>query len=229
MIKMRKAFYLGAIAASIPLVSFAGDFDGFYGKALLGAASAKDQGTEYRLTTSEPNGLETKASMKGGLYGLAAGFNKKLDNQLLLGLELDYEGRGGVHDTDYQRENGAIYSTNYQVKSSLNEVLSLRTRLGYVFENKALVYATAGYTAARIKRTYYDFRAPASEETHTKWQDGWTLGLGAECLISKSLSLGAEYRYADFGKDRVDVAMWSRFEKQKLSEHSIRVGLAYHF
>ena len=40
----------------------------------------------------------------------------------------------------------------------------------------------AGYTAARIKRTYYDFRAPASEETHTKWQDGWTLGLGAEFM-----------------------------------------------
>lgn len=229
LITMKTARILAAIAASLPLTSFAGDFDGFYGKAVLGVTSATDHGSEYRISNSSANGLESKASMNGGLYGLAAGFNKKLDNQFLVGIEFDYDGRGSANDTVYQKEGSVVYSTNYQVKSSLKETASVRTRLGYVINNKALMYATAGYTTAKISRTYYDFRAPPTQESHTKWQDGWTLGLGGECMLGKSLSASLEYRYADFGKDNVTVTMWDRYEKQKLKEQSIRLGIAYQF
>ena len=228
---MKTRVLLSMVLALAPLSSMADGFDGPYLAATIGAATAEDQGGEHYRANSASDGLSSDNTLDGTLYSLAAGYDKVFENGLLLGLVAEMEGRSGSSGTAYQRENGAVYDVNYKTRSKLSSVFSLRARLGYVVASKALLYATAGYAAARVERTYYDSYPPAEAQAHSTWQNGWTAGIGGEYLCGKNLSAGVEYRYSDYGTDRVDVGLWrGRFyENQKLTDQSLRLSLAYRF
>lgn len=228
---MKKNIFLAIAFALAPIISLAEGFNGPYVSAVVGATSAEDKGSEYYRSKDTKDGLTSKNKPSGVLYGLSAGYDKIFGNNILLGVAADYEGRGGSRDSSYQKENGVVYDANYSVTSKITSLASLRARVGYVIDNQALLYATAGYTSARVKRTYHDDYPPAEAESHAMWQDGWTAGVGGEYLFTKKLSATVEYRYSDFGSERVNVGLWhARFyEKQKLSEETLRLSLSYRF
>lgn len=228
---MKKHIFLAIAFTLAPIASLAEGFNGPYVGAVLGGASAEDKGTEYYRSNATRDGLTSKSTPSGVLYGLSAGYDKTFGNNILLGVAADYEGRGGSSDKAPQKESGVVYDANYSVTSKLTSLASLRVRLGYVIDHQALLYATAGYASARVKRTYHDDYPPAEAESHAKWQDGWTAGVGGEYLFTKNLSAAVEYRYSDFGSDRVDVGLWGAryYEKQKLSEETLRLQLSYRF
>lgn len=226
-------YILFLLAMSPVSVLAENSFEGPYAGIHLGYVEGHDKGKEV-FQNGTPNGYTQKTSPDGVLYGLFAGYNKVLENNLLLGLEGEYENRN-ADDKTFQKQDGVTDPASL-AKTSLKNEASIRARLGYIFnDNRTLAYVTGGYAAAEIKRKFSNadtITYPVGSESHTKWQDGWTAGLGLEHLLGNNLSARAEYRYADYGKETVSVAQLYNGNKQHQKydeEHSVRLGLIYHF
>lgn len=233
-----------AIAAVLTLTfniaSAESNFDGFYAGLHAGYANGKDKGRQFKDGSPDEDGTTQETSPKGSLFGGLAGYNKVFENNMLLGLEADYEHRG-KSDSAFQKEFG-VENPSYTATTKLNNTASIRARIGRVFnEGKTLGYLTAGYAAANIERTIA-YADPASDkndpnlldsESHSKWQNGWTAGFGAEHFIDEKFSVKLEYRYSDFSKTTVssEQVFGPVYEqKQKYqNDQSVRVGVLYHF
>ena len=205
-------------------------FDGLYAGVQAGYVEGKDKGKEY--VDGDASGYTQKTKPDSGLIGGFVGFNKVLENNMLVGIEADYEYRGGS-DKAFSKEDGVI-DPQYPVKTKLKDAGSLRARLGYLFnQGNTLGYLTAGYATANIKRTFYDVGGTPPSESESKWHDGWTAGFGGEHLVSEKISVKAEYRYSDYGHKTISTAQVygdGTEQKQKYQdEQSIRIGVAYHF
>lgn len=204
-------------------------FSGIYAGVHAGYVDGDDEGKE-RL-----NGVKTGWSFDNspdsGLIGVLAGFNKVFENNVLWGLEADYEYRGSSDKSNEEFRNEA--DSDYPVKSKLRDAATVRARIGYIFnEGQTLAYVTGGYAGAEIKRTFDEYFPPTGSVSVSDWYHGWTLGLGAEHFVSDKLSVKAEYRYSDYGKERVNVDRpWTNaeYDKQEYDEQSIRIGLMYHY
>lgn len=220
---------LAAAAAFVPVAAFAGGFEGFYVGAYLGAAQADDRGTGYFQDSSEPSGFTHRTKPDGGLYGVALGYNHFLSDRILVGVEGDFEGRASQRDRSNQRYHG-VSDPAFAMRTELTGAASLRGRLGYRVGERGLVYATAGYTTVRVKRTFIDEEMlPYERESRSTWQDGWTAGIGAHYLLSARMSVGAEFRFNDLGTKTVRSDLWSENYRQRLRDQSVRIGLNYHF
>ena len=219
-----------SLGVALPLNALADTkFDGFYAGVHAGYTNGTDKGQEYE--DGELDGWSQKTTPGSVLIGSFLGFNKVLENNMLIGFEADYEYRGSSNKS-FQNDEG-VPDTDYQVETKLKDAASLRARLGYAFnEGNTLAYVTAGYTSANINRTFTDLSESLSE-SHSKWHDGWTVGFGTEHLVSEKISIKAEYRYANYGREFISTAEvydGDYQEKQKYQdEHSVRVGVAYHF
>lgn len=204
-----------------------GNFVGPYAGVSLGYVDGQDDGKEYDTGVFDDYTQSTDPS--GGLLGIFAGYNWALDNNMLIGVEADYDFRN-ADDTEFQKDAG-VTDTDYPVMTDLKAAASLRARLGYLFNDKTMGYITAGYAAAKVKRTFNDITVPAAQSS-TKWQDGWTAGIGVEHVVMDRMSLRAEYRYADYGDKTVstDPLFGPDYtEEQNYDEQSIRVGISYQF
>lgn len=205
-------------------------YDGFYAGAQVGYADGNDKGKEF--ANGEFEGWTQKTKLNDGLIGGFVGFNKVLENNVLLGVEGDYEYRGSS-DKDTQKLNG-VEDDCCKVKTKLKDSATLRAKLGFIFnENKTLAYLTAGYATLKTKRNY-DFQGNTSSIHfgETQWHDGWTAGFGLEHMIADKISAKAEYRYSDYGRENVKTTnnADSIVEKQRYeNEQSLRLGVSYHF
>lgn len=58
---------------------------------------------------------------------------------------------------------------------------------------------------------------------------GWTIGAGAEYAVTDRVTLRGEYRFSDYGSERVldPVDWWTNDTDLKV--HDIRIGIAYRF
>lgn len=224
---MKKQRLIALAALLVPMASFAGSFEGPYVGAYLGQADARDKGTGYDQGTGALSGWSQKTTPDSTQYGLLGGYNWRPGNGLLLGVEADYEGRSGSGNRSLQKDNG-VTSTDSAERTQLKSAASLRGRVGYVFDNRIALYATAGYAAASVKRTWYDTLTPA-KESHTSWQDGWTAGVGVDYLFTNKIAARLEVRHSDYGTKKVSANLWGEFYKQQLTEDSVRIGLSYQF
>jgi outer membrane immunogenic protein len=112
----------------------------------------------------------------GGAY---AGYNFQVGPQLVLGVEGDITGSG---------MDGSV--SGLGVKNTWNA--TLRGRAGWAY-NQFLLYGTGGLALGGLK-------ASTPGDSETKTQVGWTLGLGAEAIVTRSITARLEYRYTDLGK-----------------------------
>jgi outer membrane immunogenic protein len=234
--------------ASASLTTFAASsFEGPYAGLYVGYANADAKGTEYNDNSSpithppgQPSGYSFKNnSVNSGLIGGFVGFNKVLENNILIGAEADYEFRNG-DKTSLELLHNAIPSPyanyGYSVKSELTDAVSLRAKLGYIFnDNQTLVYITSGYAAAKLKSVYTDVlgndsNPPGASQSHSKWHNGWTTGFGVEHFVNDKVSIKGEYRYSDYSNENDITSFYESIYRVKVeSENLIRVGATYHF
>jgi outer membrane immunogenic protein len=224
-----KLFLALAVLSAPALASAEGGLNGPFIGGYLGNVDGTDTGKETAAGT--PDGWTQKTSPSGAVYGLLGGYNWVFGNNLVLGVEADYEARS-AYDKSVQKDSSGVPNSNYPVKTELNAAYSLRAKFGYAFNAKTtLVYVTAGYAAADIKRTFTSISG-AQSVSDSGWQDGTTVGLGVEQLFKEHISARVEYRYADYGDTNVNTAsiMGPGFsEVQSYTEQSLRVGVAYKF
>ena len=205
------------------------NFNGPYIGVQIGYADGKHYGEEFG-DNGTLTGFTSKNTTNKILFGALAGYNKTFTNNLLIGIEADYDYRNASKKSN-EFENG-VPDACCTVKNKINSSASLRAKLGYIFNsNKTLAYITGGYAGADIKSTYNDTGGNGGTSSNTQWHNGWTLGLGTEHYLNDKFSAKASYRYADLGKKDADVIIDNHFNYHQNydKENSIRIGLNYHF
>jgi outer membrane immunogenic protein len=108
---------------------------------------------------------------------------------------------------------------------------SLRLRLGIAFD-RVLIYGTGGAAFASIENQYSSGLL-GLEETDSKTRSGWTVGGGIEYAITNNWSIGAEYRYSDFGRSPdfpfSTVTLGTVSFTHHLTENQVQARFSYKF
>ncbi len=212
---MRKALVLSALLASAAPAAYAADaidavpaapeavetavpagWEGPYLGAMGGAGWLR---SELDFGASRTTHTET-----GGLLGGFAGYNMQLNNNIVLGLEGDFS-----YNWNKATRSGTDFGTDWQG--------SVRARAGYAIDDNALVYGAAGWT---VTRGYID---PPAASRGEKTMNGYTLGLGLDYKFTNNMFARAEYRFNDFGSERIKGV---DFNPQ---QHQVILGVGYKF
>jgi outer membrane immunogenic protein len=143
------------------------------------------------------------SELAGWLGGVQAGYNVQFDS-IVLGVEADLSAAGIL-------EHGNI--DHFDDGSGINALATLRGRLGFAVGD-LLLYGTAGLAVANLD-TY--------DEAQTI--GGWVAGVGAEYMVTDTVSLKAEYLYTNFGT--VDVKGYG--DEFDIDGSAVRVGVNFHF
>jgi outer membrane immunogenic protein len=172
-------------------------------------------------------------NMDGITAGGYLGYNYRIDS-VVLGLEGDFNWDNADGNNDVLGE--------VNLSTSLNWDASVRARLGFVVDERALLYLTGGpsWINAEIDSNLCsvmreDTKANVScGDSSTEF--GWQLGAGAEYAITDHLSVKAEYLHGWYGDADLDLVKLSQggehakyYLKQDLQTNVVRAGIAYHF
>jgi outer membrane immunogenic protein len=156
----------------------------------------------------------------GGLGGATLGYNYQ-SGKLLVGAEGDIA-------------FGAISSSNnfgFDTSSTgrISGLGTIRARVGYVLNDRALLYVTGGYAGASLNGSISDFNGSPNlvlQEQH--YLNGFAVGFGVEYALTTKISIKGEYLYTGFGSQN----FFSSSRDQVSAGASInlvRAGLNYHF
>lgn len=159
----------------------------------------------YGSSTASHGGSDTDNSeLSGWLGGVQAGYNVQFDS-VVLGVEADLSAAGIVEGSD---------NDHFDDNDGINGLATLRGRLGFAVGD-LLLYGTAGLAVASLD-TY--------DEAQT--MTGWVAGVGAEYMVTETVSLKAEYLYTNFGTVEVDGYGGDEFD---IDGSAVRVGVNFHF
>ncbi len=162
---------------SIP-VAAGTPFTGFYIGAHTGYGSADYEGS-WEDDGDPYNGMKNR----GALFGMQAGYNWEVMQNVLLGIEGDIT--VAPWNAAYSED-----STN-SVFGHLSGMASLRARLGYVLD-ETLIYATGGVAFASSNA---GAGATIQHNRRAEIVTGAVVGAGVEWLLSPSVALRAEGLY----------------------------------
>lgn len=156
-------------------------------------------------TQTNPLDTTSKVNSSGFLGGAQIGYNYLLPSNWLLGLEsdaslADITASSGSFGTLTGTPVGTISAT---ANSSIRWLGTVRGRVGYVFANNMLAYATGGFAYGGV-RSSAKLTASSLPGTNVQLIDntigtGWTVGTGIEAPVANHLTLRAEYLYAELG------------------------------
>ena len=221
-----------------PSVDWSGPYIGLHGSYNWADSNAEYTSTDIvpgpDLTFAEILALQPGASIDmngtGFMGGGQIGYNSQFDNNLVLGVEADFS-FGNVDDRIDDAIGNLDGSTEDYVKSKSDMNGTVRARVGYAMD-AALIYATGGlaWSNAKVSTRDYD---DLSNTTYAELNDsatlwGWTVGAGAEFMLTEKLSAKAEYLYTDFGSTTFFQGDLWETEAETTSQ-SVRFGLNYHF
>ena len=225
------ASLLVGLGASAPAA--AEDWSGFYiGGQAGGQWFDADHETDFLIV--DTNGLDGSGFVGGGHIG----YLFQSDSGFVFGVEADvelsdYDGDGGA-DLNPELEVAEFLDIETQLESDWQA--SVRGRLGYSF-GSVLIYGTGGIAftefdgSASLSAVEDGERFLIAEGSDSDSRTGWTVGAGLAWLVTNHVSIGAEYRYTDFGtaKFKVDCCEGEIDRKVDLDSHAIRARLTYHF
>ncbi len=157
--------------------------------------------------------------------GLHVGFQRSFGS-LMVGLEADVDGL----NASASKTVAGTGTTTYNRSITNTYQGSFRSRLGYDF-GAVVLYATGGVAVTTLKATSSASTAPANQ-TSMNLASGWTVGAGAQYMLTTQWAAYTEYRYTDFGN--VSVAADGGLNAGSTANHqfvvqSLRVGATYFF
>jgi len=166
----------------------------------------------------------------GFIGGLFAGYNQKLDNDIVIGIE------GALNYTNIKKTKSPLAINGDNIANSAFTLkqkwdVALYGRVGMlVGQDKNLMpYLLAGVSGTKLY-------GGLTINNSTKWDHdtltGWTVGAGLEYKMDKNWHLRVQYRYTDYGSSKVYKYNFSpsyAAKVKKYKTHSVMVGLSYHF
>jgi outer membrane immunogenic protein len=155
-------------------------------------------------------------NLNGAQWIATVGYDFQLSPTWVLGLFADYA---------FGEVEGNTAGVNVTATPGINVTVdkqwAVGSRLGVLATPSTLLYASAGYTAARF--VLLEFNTKRAEQK----LDGFFVGLGVEQAFGRNLSLKLDYRFSDYGED-MSVGLGSGITVQN-EVHSVRLGVNYHF
>ena len=189
------------------------DWTGFYAGVLVGYGVGQ--------AVTDTTGVSTTIPQNGAIAGATVGFNQQVD-RLVFGVEADF---------DWSGQSGSatcVLSPANTCNGDADWVGSARGRVGYAVD-RALFYGTAGAAFMRGNAT---ITPPVGGLTNTFSDNylGWTVGVGAEFAMTDTLSLKAEYDYADYGSRTAPAGtLAGPATTINATSHFGKIGLNFHF
>lgn len=145
-------------------------------------------------------------SPSGFIGGGQVGYNFQFDNNVVLGIEADFQGSD-------------VSDTSFGVQSKMDYFGTVRGRIGYAFDH-ILPYVTGGFAWGHNKVTD---QLTGLETSNTL--TGWTVGGGVEYALTNNWTVKGEYLYMDLGDDYYD----SIGANAGLTASVVRAGINYKF
>jgi outer membrane immunogenic protein len=125
------------------------------------------------------------------MYGIAGGYDVAMGNGIRVGID------GEVSDSNNKSCFGAATAADPRLCAKAARDLYVGGRVGKVVAGgRGLLYASAGYTNARMKLTENDGDGQFTLD-HTNL-DGVRVGVGGEYGLTRNTFLKAEYRYSNY-------------------------------
>ena len=198
---------------------------GFYigGGAGYGAYANVNQDFLAPLTS-----LHYSTGGKGWLGTLFAGYDYQLSDRWVAGVFADYDFSSikGVHDSGLMPAAGNL---------KLTSAWAVGGRIGYLVTPSTMFYAAAGYTEADFNGVSYahltTFIPNGTQNGFTS--DGWFAGVGAETRLASNWYARLEYRYADYGSQRLTVSPPNPLPvfstEIEPTVQTVRAGVSYKF
>jgi outer membrane immunogenic protein len=137
--------------------------------------------------------------LKGGLGGGQIGYNWQ-SGAMVYGVEADFQGtslKGSISTPCVPPFCGLPLTASYTEK--LPWFGTVRGRLGYT-QAGWLLYATGGYAYGRVETDATATAGPLTATLSTsETRSGWTVGGGAEVMLSPRWTFKVEYLFVDLG------------------------------
>lgn len=172
-----------------------------------------------KISNRNSDGSSDTLESNGFLGGVYAGYNFDMGNNVILGVEGNFDYSDLKKSRDYGFQNTLAYTT----KSQLEWSGALRARAGYAID-RFMPYIAGGLAFGDIKTNYAD---SAREFSNSQTKTGWTIGAGVDYAATDNVILRLEYRYTDFGHNDFDfdnIAM-----RNSVKTNDVRIGVAYKF
>lgn len=199
-------------------------FDGFYVGGSIGVLNADSKSIEDIDGTK--TGWTNKNKPEWLKFGGLLGYNFVTSKNILLGVESNYHFYGADDETS-EKFNG-VENLNFNIETNIKQKATLKARLGYVFNNeKTLTFLTGGYATSKIKTRFES--SSGDINTETQWHEGYLVGGGIEHFVNEKLTTKVEYNYIDYNNEKIDSGIYNSTYNNRIDEHSIQVGLIYHF
>jgi outer membrane immunogenic protein len=218
---------LAVVGPAVPAIIAPPTWDGLYGGFNIGGRWINNK---VSTTTSPLNPLNAPfdafydantpgtVSAAGVMGGLQAGYNWQFGN-LVPGIEAD----ANIITGQSTRTFAVVAETN-TIKSP-GFLATVRPRLGWAFDHRFLVYATAGYAFESVQLVDLQINNIAR-------QSGWTAGAGVEYAFSRGVSAKIEYLYVGLGTFNSQGIVLQTGDpvivKHQLSDNIIRAGMNFH-
>lgn len=181
-----------------------------------------------------------------GLLGVQLGYNWQSD-RWLAGLEADFSGaaidQSGAVVT-IATAGRAAHTITSTLNKELDEIGTVRGRIGFLATDQLLIYGTGGLAYGRTP-TSYDVSTPNGGGVGAlpfnvmangpDWRVGWAAGGGFEYLVWNGWTAKVEYLHYDLGSDTltvtntIPVSNFTATVRPTFSGDLVRVGLNHKF
>ncbi len=180
------------------------------GLSMLSVPSSSDSYSNDYFNGFNAFGGERSDLGKFGAFGtIEAGYDYQM-SQFVIGAFADFNLQSLNAKSDSQ---AAAYCNNCNYTYAVHHVWynvgnswDAGVRLGYLVNDRNLIYALGGYSAADISSGarldqygnggYHNWVF----SSQSAWKSGYVLGAGWETALTDHITLKAEYRYSDYGK-----------------------------
>ncbi len=151
--------------------------------------------------------------------GLQFGWNDMLAPNWLLGTEADFS-FGRLRDS-------TIDPSGDLVTNKVDAFGNVRARLGYLFDNRSLLYATGGMAWGHNRVNLVN---GVDSESVGEYHVGWVYGGGWEYAFDPRWSMKVEYLYYDLGTWREHTSVATNDgTKGDLTFSTVKIGVNYRF
>lgn len=237
-----------------PVVQPVYDWTGFYVGGNAGWVGERASGTSNFIDTDGglfTNPQSNKVSSSSFIGGIQGGYNWRVANPFVLGVEGDFawlrRSYSFCRQTDIDSANNCTDNGRgfESISGRTNWLATARGRAGVTWAN-VLFYGTGGAAFGGVRTTVSlnclvagcgtSLIQLAGSSIATQTRTGWTAGLGIEAMIARDWSVKGEWLYVDLGSLTNTVvavgssastqsAVWSRSEHYNI----VRAGVNYHF
>lgn len=145
----------------------------------------------------------------GGFLSVSVGYDYQLNSRFVVGAFGDASYMHFRYDSSVNITSG-FDSLNESIDNKFRNLLMFGGRIGYLARPDTLLFVSGGYANAGLGDTrlsYTESNAPSESATlkGTRFSGGF-IGGGIETRINDALSLKAEYRYVDFGREELSMS-----------------------